>query len=419
MQNIFFVARHEFLNYFRRPSFLVATLGIPLVAIVLALFSALFSSDERVEPVLDVGRVEEAPTLRESGQIGVVDGSDLVERIRPSFVGTFLRYETVEEAEGALEAGEIDVYFRVAPDYLATGEVERVARRLEPFPRDTFLMQSLLKANLLSGVDPAYRERIEEPVSAQWLEIEYVGAPPADQTPQAAQEEGGAFGLAYLLAMLLYTTIFMAAAFLLQSVVTEKENRIMEVLLTSIRPVELLAGKVIGLGLLGLGQTMIWGLSAYFAAWLSFSELSLNGLGIGWQLGAMIVLYFLLGYGMFSVMMAGVGALMPTVRASGPATMLVIMPAILPLMLLAPLTERPHSLLAVALSLIPFTSPLTMIVRLSQGGVPLWQIAASILTISLTIPLLLIGVARLFQAQSLLSSDDFSLRRAFAILRQN
>ena len=416
-RKVLLVARNDLFNYLRRPSFLIVTLGLPLIGIIVALFSGVMSpANQTIDSVAQISIIEEQIRPQDE-QIGLVDASGFIQHIPSSLEGTFLRYETVEAAETALHTGEIKLYFHVPADYLAQGEVERVAQHLDLFPQDTSSIEFLLRSNLLNEVDPAYRDRVEQPISAELLEVEYLV--PVDDDATIKEDTKLTFGLAYISAMLLYSTIFMAAAFLLQSVATEKENRIMELLLTSIRPMELLTGKVIGLGLLGLGQTIIWALSAYLAAWLSLSNVSLNALGIGWQLGAMILLYFLLGYGLFSVMMAGVGALVPSARASGPATMLVILPAIVPLMLLGPLTERPHSSLAVLLSLIPFTAPLTMIVRLSQGGVPRWQIAASVLIMGLSIPLLLRLVARIFQAQILLSSAEFSLRRVFAILRQN
>ncbi len=146
-------------------------------------------------------------------------------------------------------------------------------------------------------------------------------------------------------------------------------------------------------------------------------DLKLTLLGIGWRLTAMLLLYYVLGYGVYSTIMAGIGALVPSAKESGPVTMVVVIPAIIPLTFLINLVENPHGPLAVALSLIPLTAPITMMIRLVQGGVPPWQLVASITLMVLAIPLLLRGAARLFRAQTLLASESFSMRRAWAVLR--
>jgi ABC-2 type transport system permease protein len=174
---------------------------------------------------------------------------------------------------------------------------------------------------------------------------------------------------------------------------------------------------VLGLGVLGLLQTIFWAGVAYFVAQLGLVQVPLGDLGIDWRLAVLLVVYFILSYGVYSSLMAGIGALFATSKESGPATILVVIPAIVPLMFLGNLVDEPHSTLSVVLSLFPLTAPISMMVRLVQGSVPAWQIATSILLMALTTPLLLGLVARLFRAQILLGSGPFSLRRAWAAIR--
>ncbi len=416
MRNILLVARNEFLHFARKPSFLIATLAVPLVAAVIGLVMNYSPVGDDTSPESVLGVVGQ-PDLTGSGIIGVVDGSGVVTMIPSPLQGVVLRYQTAQEAEAALRAGTVDAYYLIAPDYLESGDVERVARRFEPLAEDSALVEFLLTSNLLQDADPTRLALIREPLPEPLIVHENIGERAADRAV-GAEAEGLAFGSAYILAMLIYTTTFMSASYLLQSVTTEKENRLMEILLTSIRPFEMLAGKVLGLGGLGFLQTIAWAFSAYWVAQLGFVSVSLGDLGIGWGLAAMVLLYYVLGYGVYSTMMAGIGALVSSAKESGPATMLVVMPAILPLLFLTSFVEQPHSLLAVLFSLIPFTAPITMMVRLTQGGVPAWQIVASIALMILFIVGLLRLVARLFRTQTLLSFGILSPRRAWAVLRE-
>lgn len=416
MRNMLLVARREFSIHARNRWFLFATFGLPVLIVVIFLAVRTFTSTETP----DVQQISQSLTeadLPETGIVGFVDESGLVQTIPPLLEERVRAYDSRADAEADLRAGETDSYYIIARDYLEEGNVERVARVFQPDAEDRPIIEYLLTANLLEGADPARLALIRNPVLEQGIETENIGERAADRA--GGEDAGGlAFGLAYAAAMLIYTTTFTSASYLLQSVGTEKENRVMEVLLTSIRPFQLLAGKVLGLGVLGLLQTAIWVGFAFAISRVGLFELSADSLGLNGGLVAMMLLYFVLGYGVYSAMMAGIGALVPSVKESGPATFLVVIPAIIPLMVLGQLVEQPHSPLAVALSLIPFTAPITMIVRVVQGGVPAWQIVASVAIMAVSVPLLLGLVARLFRAQTLLSSEPFSPRRAWAALRE-
>ena len=413
-RTVFLVARQEFMTYLRRRSFLVVTLSFPLIALLTSLFST-YSSGSPIESPASINRAEAIFDMLD-GKIGIVDESGVIKVIPNRVENMFLQYKNIEEAEKALKDGKIKTFFYLPTSYLVNGEIEHVTRGADSSQQDKSAIELLLRENWLAELNSPLRQRVEEPVAAELVEVKFIFPISKDETSQNSSRTS--FGLAYLAAMLLYSTIFMSAAFLLRSITTEKENHIMEVLLTSLQPIDLLTGKMIGLGILGLGQTIIWTGTAYLVTWSRFSAFTSGQLQISSFLGGMLLLYFVLGYALFATMMASLGALMPSTKASGPATMFVILPAIIPLMLLGPLTEQPHSLLAIILSLIPFTAPLTMIIRLTQVEVPLWQLISSILLMLLTIPLLLRLVSHLFQAQTLLASTDFSFRHLLTILRQ-
>jgi ABC-2 type transport system permease protein len=209
--------------------------------------------------------------------------------------------------------------------------------------------------------------------------------------------------------MLFYIIILSAASLLLSSVAKEKENRTMEILLATVTPQQLLSGKIIGLGLLGLLQVVVWVgtgriLLARGATTFNLSQaFQLPPSFLFWGL-----LFFLLGYAVYASLMAGLGALVPNLREATQATILVIFPLIIPIVLLSVLIQQPNGTLAVVLSLFPLTAPVAMMTRLAAGSVPLWQTVLSAVLLAITAVLIVRSVARMFRAQTILSGQPFS-----------
>ena len=128
------------------------------------------------------------------------------------------------------------------------------------------------------------------------------------------------------------------------------------------------------------------------------------------------VLFFLLGYTIYASLMAGLGALVPNLRESSQATMLVIIPLVIPLMFISSLIESPDSALSVGLSLFPITSPVAMMTRLAGGPVPFWQPALAVVLLIATAILIVRAVANMFRTQNLLSGQTVSIKRYVSAL---
>ena len=121
------------------------------------------------------------------------------------------------------------------------------------------------------------------------------------------------------------------------------------------------------------------------------------------------IIFFVLGYLLYGTIMAGVGALVGSVKEASQATFIVILPILIPLMLVGPIIERPHSSLAVVLSLIPFTAPNTIMTRMAATEIPFWQPLTAIGLLIITAMFLIRAVAGMFKAQLLLTGQKFSL----------
>jgi ABC-2 type transport system permease protein len=197
----------------------------------------------------------------------------------------------------------------------------------------------------------------------------------------------------------------------LNSITSEKQNRVMEILMTSITPRQMLTGKIIALGLAGLLQTVVWLGSGLLMLRYSGSAFALSS---AFLLPASTLLwgvvFFVLGYALYASLMAGIGALVPNMREASQLTTIVIMPMIVPLIFISTLTTTPNSPLSVFLSLFPLTSPVSMMTRLSGATVPLWQIGIAALLLAVSVVLLVRASAGLFRAQNLLSGSSVSTK---------
>jgi ABC-2 type transport system permease protein len=199
---------------------------------------------------------------------------------------------------------------------------------------------------------------------------------------------------------------------MLNSVAAEKENRTAEILLTSLRPRELMLGKVIGLGFIALLQMAIWMGGGMFALERG-SQLVELAAGFSLPPGFAIwaFLFFVLGYFLYSSAMGAIGTLSPNAREGGQYTFLVILPLLLPLWFNVAFTESPNGLVATSLSLFPLTAPTSMLTRLAAIEVPLWQVLVSLGGLAITTYFFILLSSRFFRADTLLSSEALNWKR--------
>jgi ABC-2 type transport system permease protein len=189
--------------------------------------------------------------------------------------------------------------------------------------------------------------------------------------------------------------------------------------LLAITPRQMLAGKITGLGIAALLHTTAW-LGTVFAL-MSIGGQTLN-LPQGFVFPASILVwslvYFLFGFAIYASLMAGVGALSSRLKETSQASFLVLLPLIVGYVVgfIAPMAGASQRALPLALSLFPLTAPVVMIMRLTDGNVPWWQLLLSVGLMAATAWGIIQAIAALFQAQNLLSGQPFSIRRYFRAL---
>ncbi len=307
--------------------------------------------------------------------------------------------------------GKISAYYIITQDYMKTGEVIYVRPDFNPLGGSiqSSSVDALLAYNLTGGNLNLYY-RVQNPLNANTTTLDTT-APERDNSNPLT------FLLPYVIAFLFYIVIMASSSLLLNSIANEKKNRVMEVLMTSMTPRQMLSGKIVALGLVGLLQTVVWFGSGL--ALLRFSGKN-YALGDAFQLPASIllwgILFFIFGYAIYASLMAGIGALVPGMREASQLTTIVILPMIVPLMFISSMIQTPNATLPLVLSLFPLTSPIAMMCRLAATSVPIWQILLALALLALTAIYLVRVSAGLFREQNLLSGNTVKAKdflRAF------
>jgi len=405
MNKTWLVLKNEFITTVSRRSFIITLFFVPVVSAIIAIVISTLGKD--TPQVVSQIFSEPAKQVVE----GYVDQSGLIESL-PDFIqpGSLLPYTDIEAARGDLLAGKIESYYVVSPDYLDTGKVVYVRRDFNPlsgFDQSTSFHR-VLQYNLL-GQNAGLTVRIAQP-----LELEKVSL---STGPQREQGNMLTFFLPYLVTMLFYVVILTSSSLILNSLTNEKQNRVLEILMVSIQPIQLLTGKIIALGLVGLLQTLVWSGAGMALLRLSGQALDVSA---AFQLPLSILawgaLFFLLGYAVYASLMAGVGALVPNLREASQATTIMVMPMVVPLLVIGGIVSDPNGSLAVILSLFPLTAPVAMMTRLSAGSIPIWQPILSAFLLLITAVIAIRAVAGMFRAQTLLSGQAFSLKLFFSAL---
>jgi ABC-2 type transport system permease protein len=219
--------------------------------------------------------------------------------------------------------------------------------------------------------------------------------------------------------VLLYIFLLTASNTLLKNISSEKENRTIEILLLSVSPRQMLVGKMIGLGIAGLLHTIVW-VSA-FCVILQISGYTFDlseATKIPVSIVAWSVVFFVLGFALYGSLMAGFGALVPKIKEANHASYVAMIPLFVGygVGILAPLADSANSWLPVGLSMFPLTAPVVMMMRLTTGAVPIWQLLISVGVLAVTAYVTVRAVAAMFRAQHLLSGHPFSVRRFLRVL---
>ena len=384
MNKSLLIFRHEFLSTIKRAGFIIMTLALPVLALLAIGVTQLISGI--VKPsgpaqITNIGYVDQTSGFSQFNSQGTVE-------LKP--------YNTPDTALRALVQKDVKEYFVIPADYATNGMVTiyTLEKQLTAPQEVQTAIKNFLSSNLMVNKIPgATINVIESPL--------YLNTVRVTDTGEVAKDQGGLSNLIIplIFGVLLAMSLSFSSSYLLQGLGEEKENRLMEILLSSVSTRQLVTGKVLGIGVAGLIQVVIWVISlplllhlasASIGGFISTIHIQANFLAAG-------IVYFILGYLLFAVLALCIASISPTAREGQGMAAIFTMFSVAPFWFLSLLMLFPNSSVWIVFSIFPFSAPVLVILRLGLYGIPVWQLAASMAVMVLSIIAGLLLAAKLLR----------------------
>ncbi len=382
---IFTIISHEYMSRVKSKGFIIGTLIGPLAMLALVLVPALityFTAEDS------------AKQIAVKDNTGII-GKKIIEGQNDKY---FLTDEPEESLKAKVLSEKLDGYFLIPANFLKTGKATTFTRgggglgmltALES-KADRVLRHERLVA---AGADSATIRLLEGGADISTQKV----------TEKGTEKDYAAVyaGIGYILGLTIYMLMFIYGSFVMRGVIEEKANRIVEVLASSAKPFEIMMGKILGIGSVGLTQVLVWVLIAGAALGSSGSIIQaflpkttgmqaaqgMQGMQLpgGFEippispwLGLAFLFFFLIGYFLYSSLFAAIGSAVDQEQDAQQLQTPITLPLIIPILCIGPVINNPDGVLAIVLSLIPFFTPILMIVRIAATQVPVWQVVLSV-----------------------------------------
>jgi ABC-2 type transport system permease protein len=413
MRNMLLIAKREYFEQIRARAFLMTTIGLPaLFVVILGIgYAANLGLGGKKHLVITADNPALANEIREQltndndGKLSV----DVLPSSDSSMNSTLMSELQNKSINGILsikaQSGELPIasYTSLASGDFLTGA--RLRRALN----DGLVGQQLKGA----GVTAAEADSLLKGISIQTLQLKKDGSI-VRTSAEASLWKG------YVMALLLSMTTMIYGLNVARSVIQEKTSRIFEVMLATVKPTDMLAGKLIGLGAVGLTQILIWLIAAVALVVTPFAAAMLTGeysLHFSWFEGVLFPLYFLLGYLLYSSLFAGLASTCETEQELQMYMPLAAAPTWLSFAMIVLIMNDSNSPWAVAASLFPPTAPIVMFLRMASETPPAWQFVVSIGLLVASIIATLWFSSRLYRVGILMYGKRASLPELLRWLR--
>lgn len=421
MRKIFFIIKREYLQRVRSKLFLAGTILTPLLFIVIIFVSIKFAtmktSVQRNIALVDLsGRVAQPFAKSFTEKLGDGRPQYLFEVIPPNRPVD----QILAELSKRVMRRELDGYMVFSKDVLEDGKAEYHARNVADMTERTVYSQALssLITNLRlrdEGLDPAKIEGLTRRARVTMMKVSESGD---------KEDRGQTFGASYVLVMILYTTILMYGITVMRSVIEEKTSRVVEIMLSAVRPAELMAGKIIGVSLVAMTQYLIWAAAGILVTAYGLAAASTvlpNATSyipkIAPSVFVYFVVFFVLGFVLFATLYAAIGAMVNNDQEAQQVQMPVTMLIVVPLLMIGLIVRTPDSPTVIALSMVPFFAPIIMFMRITIQTPPFTQILGCIALMLATIGLLIWMSAKIYRVGILMYGKRPSLPELVRWLR--
>ena len=398
MRQILRMALHEYTRHVLRRRFVIALLMplfmIVFISAILTVIITLVDQSDRgaIAYVDPVGALSQASAPADA-------------------LNTFVRVGSIDEARAMLRDGTAIAAYALAPDFGATRSAELIFWERRPSRDVERAFERFAATSLLADQPPEIRQRIIEAPSFTFESSD--GTRVTDEIGLIA-----GFVIPIVLGILFIVALFSGAQYLMQAVIEEKENRTMEVIVTSISPLQLMSGKVLGLAGVGLTQVVTWTSALLIALSLASQRLPfLKAVRVEPGFIAVALLMFVLEYLLFAALMGAIGSLVTSAKdgqnLSGPLVLLAMTPEFfIPVFFIAP-----NGPIAVGLSLFPLSAPLALLLRYAAAPVPIWQVLLAMALLAASVVGALWLASRVFRVGMLEYGRRVSLKTVWEGLR--
>lgn len=413
MKKIFYIIKREYLQRVRSKLFLVGTILTPLLFIGIIFISVKFAtmrtSEQRTMALVD-----------ESGRVAQPFAKAFQEKLangKSQYIFEFVPIDqSVEKVQTELSkrvlGRKLDGYLVFSRNVLENGKAEYHARNVSDFTERTVYNSTL--TNVITGIrlrdqglDPAKIDSLTRRADITALKVSETGD---------KEDRGQSFALTYVLVMVLYTTILAYGITVMRSVIEEKTSRVVEVMLSSVRPSELMAGKIVGVSLVAMTQYIIWAaaagvLSAYGLAAISTMVPNATSFVPKIPISVLVyfVIFFILGFILFATLYAAIGAMVNNDQEAQQVQMPITFLVVIPMLTINLVVRSPDSSASVALSFVPFFTPIIMFMRITVQAPPLLQILASIAVMVVAIAFFVWLAAKIYRVGILMYGKRPSL----------
>lgn len=424
MRKVWAVVRREFLERVRSKWFVIATILGPVFVIAITVLPSLLlmgTSQRRTVVILSSG----AGSLAERVQGQLARGGSLALSIRETDEAS--QDVVIQELTQQVQARTLDGFLILTGASLEAGGAEYRGRNVSSL-RDMATVESAVRQSIVAerltrrGVDPAVVTEAQNRITIRTLRISKRGA--------TGESGEASFIVGYFVGLLLYMVILLYGINVMRSVMEEKQSRIIEVLVSSMKPFQLMLGKVIGVAGVGMFQFLIWAASGvalvkYRAQILGLFKVPAEQVGrfqmphISTELLVVVLVYFLLGYMLYSAMFAVVGASVTSdseaQQAQQPVMMLLVFSLIVSFSAFSDASGR----LASIASQVPFSAPIVMPVRVATSDVPLRELLQSMVIMVISCVLVVWISARIYRIGILMYGKRANLKELVRWARQS
>ena len=402
MKKILSVIKREYFQIVKTKGFIISTLLGPVfmaLIIIIPILSSIVSVEEqkRIGIIDTTGKIFEELDKKLDQKLKDGRRRYLLEDYLPTAGVEKLR----ESLRQKIVSKELSSYVYIPESILNEGTAEYVSEHVSDFNEIRDITQALNSVVIewrlrKEGLDP---QKI-----AQY--IKRVGLKTIKVTKKGEEEDtGGTFLISYFLVLILYITLFFYGAIIMRGVIEEKNSRVVEVILSSMKPFQLMVGKILGIASVGFTQYAIWAVFGLTASRYSKSLISsFVPAASGFKIPSIpayifvyFVIFFILGYFLYGTFYAAIGSMVNSEKEAQQLIMPVSLFLIIPMLMMALIMRSPNSSLSVILSMVPFFSPILMLMRICVLLPPFPEIAASIVLLLLTIAMMMWLTARIYR----------------------